>query len=304
MDGFQATSQQTIGRVVSCDGIGLHSGRQVSIRLCPAEPNTGIRFLRRTQTGDLWIDARIGQVSGTTLATSLGRGEKVVHTVEHLLAAASGLRLDNLVVELDAEEIPIMDGSARPFAEALLGAGIVLQAVPRSVFVVTTPFEVCEGAGWISVVPASRLEVHNTVEYDHPVIGRQAFEYIDEGPSTFVETLAGARTFGFLRDVERLKADGLIQGGGLDNAVVVGANGVLNEEGLRWNDEFVRHKTLDLLGDLALLGGMMRGRITAFKAGHALHSKFVAYMAAHPEVWTVRLADCEAAVPDEFLCHP
>ncbi|MBI3607682.1 MAG: UDP-3-O-[3-hydroxymyristoyl] N-acetylglucosamine deacetylase [Nitrospirae bacterium] len=296
MDGFQAASQQTIGRVVSCEGIGLHSGRQVSIRLCPAEPNTGIRFLRRTQTGDVWIDARIGQVSGTTLATSLGRGEKVVHTVEHLLAAASGLRLDNLVVELDADEIPIMDGSARPFADALLGAGIASQAAPRSVFVVTAPFEVRDGAGWISVVPSSRLEVYNTVEYDHPAIGRQVFGYIDDGPSTFVESLAGARTFGFLRDVERLKAAGLIQGGSLDNAVVVGATGVLNEEGLRWDDEFVRHKTLDLLGDLALLGGTMRGRITAFKAGHGLHSKFVAYMTAHPEVWQVQIADCEATI--------
>jgi UDP-3-O-[3-hydroxymyristoyl] N-acetylglucosamine deacetylase len=263
----------------------------------PAEPNTGIRFLRRTPNGNVWIAARIGHVSGTTLATTLGRGEAVVHTVEHLLAALSGLRIDNLIVELDDAEIPIMDGSAQPFAAALGEAGIVPQAAARSVFVITQSFDVYDETGRISAAPAGRLEIHNTVEYDHPAIGRQVFEYIDEGASAFLFTLAGARTFGFLRDVERLKAAGLILGGTLDNAVVVGPEGVLNAEGLRWTDEFVRHKTLDLLGDLALLGGGLRGRLTAYKAGHALHSKFVAYLEAHPEVWTTRLAEVDEPVP-------
>jgi UDP-3-O-[3-hydroxymyristoyl] N-acetylglucosamine deacetylase len=138
----------------------------------------------------------------------------------------------------------------------------------------------------MAAVPAGRLEIHSTVEYDHPAIGRQVFNYRDDGPEVFASTLAGARTFGFLQDVEQLKASGYIQGGSLDNAVVVGTSGVVNREGLRWPDEFVRHKTLDLLGDLALFGGPLRGRITAYKAGHRLHAKFVAHLLAHPEYWT------------------
>ena len=296
MEEYRTGFQHTIRRAVACEGIGLHSGRRVSIRLQPAEPHTGVRFLRRTATGDVWIEARVDRVSGTTLATTLGRGATVVHTVEHLLAAVSGLRIDNLVVELDDEEIPIMDGSARPFVDVLRAAEVVSQAAPRSVFVVTGRFEVRDDTGWIAAEPAPRLEIHNTVEYDHPAVGRQVLEYVDEGPSSFIEQLAGARTFGFLRDVERLKAEGLIHGGSLENAVVVGPHGVINEEGLRWNDEFVRHKTLDLLGDLALLGGGVRGRITAFKAGHALHSKFVAHLATHPGMRTLQLVEVEEPV--------
>lgn len=287
MEGNAGMQQQTIGRMVSCKGIGLHSGAPVSIRFRPAPANSGIRFLRRTDGREAWVAARIGQVSGTTLATTLGRGDEVVHTVEHLLAALSGMRIDNVIIELDGPEIPIMDGSARPFVEVLLEAGLVRQAAVRAVFVLDAPFEVRDDTGWIAAAPASRLEIHNTVEYDHPSVGRQVFEYIDEGPAEFAASLAGARTFGFLDDVERLKASGLIRGGSLENAVVVGPHGVLNAEGLRWSDEFVRHKTLDLLGDLALFGGAVRGRITAYKAGHALHAKFTSYLAAHAELWSL-----------------
>lgn len=288
--------QQTIRRAVCCEGIGLHSGQPVSLWLRPAGPNTGIRFVKRTAGGEVWLDARIDQVSQTRLATSLGQGEVAVHTVEHLLAAVSGMGIDNVVIELNASEIPIMDGSAQPFVEAIADAGVVHQSEPRLVFSVVAPFEVRDGDGWLSVVPADSLEIHNTVEYDHPAIGRQVFEYRDEGPAAFATTLAGARTFGFLHDVERLKALGYIQGGNLNNAVVVGPSGVLNPEGLRWSDEFVRHKTLDLLGDLTLLRGGLRGRLTAYKAGHRLHTLFVSSLLAHRECWvTTRGASEELA---------
>lgn len=287
----QKAHQQTIQREVSCQGIGLHSGAAVSIRVRPAPPYTGIRFLRHTSEGSMWVDARIEQVSATKLATTLGKGESSVHTVEHLMAALSGMGIDNAIIELDAPEIPIMDGSARPFVNALMEAGLVRQAPLRARCVIAAPFEVRDATGWIAALPAPRLEIHNTVEYDHPAVGRQVFEYVDEGPAGFAEVLAGARTFGFLEDVERLKAAGLIRGGSLANAVVVGPRGVLNVEGLRWSDEFVRHKTLDLLGDLALFGGAVQGRIIAYKAGHALHAKFTSHLAQHAHLLTRELGD-------------
>ena len=295
MKGLSETRQQTVRRPVSCEGIGLHSGQPVSLWLRPAPPNSGIKFVKQTRSGPVSLEARIDQVSQTRLATSLGQGDLIVHTVEHLLAAVSGMRIDNLVIELNASEIPIMDGSSQPFVAAIEEAGVVSQRATRSVCAITRPFEVEDGDGWMSAVPAAGLEIHNTVEYDHPAIGRQVFEYRDDGPSVFAATLAGARTFGFAQDVEHLKASGYIQGGSLDNAVVLGPTGVVNREGLRWPDEFVRHKTLDLLGDLTLLGWPLRGRITAYKAGHRLHAKFVAYMTSHPECWTMSHA-AQAAI--------
>lgn len=295
MKGLNEERQQTIRRPVFCAGIGLHSGEPVSLWLRPAAPNSGITFVKQTPAGAISLEARVNQVSQTRLATSLGQGDRVVHTVEHLLAAVSGMRIDNLVVELNASEIPIMDGSSQPFVVAIEEAGVVQQRAPRSICTITRPFEVRDGDGWMAAAPAAGLEIHNTVEYDHPAIGRQVFEYRDDGPSVFAATLAGARTFGFVADVEHLKASGYIQGGSLDNAVVVGPRGVVNREGLRWPDEFVRHKTLDLLGDLTLLGWPLRGRISAHKAGHRLHAKFAAYLTSHPECWTVSQA-AEAAV--------
>ncbi len=287
MKGLSATRQHTIQRPAFCYGIGLHSGQPVSLWLRPAAADSGITFVKHTPSGTLSVQARIEHVSQTRLATSLSQGELVVHTVEHLLAAVSGMGIDNLIIELTGSEVPIMDGSSQPFVTAIAEAGVIPQRAARSVCAITSPFEVREGDGWISAVPAPVLEIHNTVQYDHPAIGRQVFEYREDGPPSFASTLAGARTFGFAENVEQLKASGYIKGGSLDNAVVVGADGVVNPEGLRWPDEFVRHKTLDLLGDLALLGRPLRGRIAAHKAGHRLHAKFVAFLTAHPECWTV-----------------
>jgi UDP-3-O-[3-hydroxymyristoyl] N-acetylglucosamine deacetylase len=300
--GVKENRQQTIRRSVVCEGIGLHSGQPVSVWLRPAPPNSGIKFGKHTPHGMAWVDARVDQVSQTRLATSLGQNGMVVHTVEHLLAATSGMGIDNLIVELTASEVPIMDGSALPFAAAIAEAGVVQQHAERSVCVVTSRFEVRDGDGWIAAAPGAVLEIHNTVEYDHPAIGRQVFEYRDDGPADFAANLAGARTFGFLQDVEQLKASGYIQGGSLTNAVVVGENGVVNPEGLRWPDEFVRHKTLDLLGDLTLFGRPLRAKITANKAGHRLHAQFVSHLAAHPEYWLLSqaaLAGVEELEPAE-----
>jgi len=290
--------QQTIQTPVSCDGIGLHSGHPVSLRLFPAEIDSGIRFRVRTGArGFGEIEARIDLVRETAFATTIGRGSQFVQTVEHLLAAVSGLRIDNLLVELDAPEVPILDGSARPFAELLSRAGVKHQPAPRMAWNVTKSFTVRDETGWIEATPAPRLEVENTVDYDHPAIGRQTFTYTDDGPDSFLEELAGARTFGFVEDIDRLKAAGLIKGGSLDNALVIGPDGVLNPGGFRWSDECVRHKVLDLLGDLSLLGRPLNGRIRAFKAGHTLHAKFVNYLAAHPEVRALQTLQVAEPIP-------
>jgi UDP-3-O-[3-hydroxymyristoyl] N-acetylglucosamine deacetylase len=285
--GLDNMRQHTIQRPVFCEGIGLHSGQPVSLWLRPAPPDSGITFVKHTPAGTISLAARIEQVSETRLATTLGQGELVIHTVEHLLAAVNGMGIDNLMVELTASEIPIMDGSAQPFVAAIASAGIAAQQATRTVCAIMQSVEVRDGDGWIAATPAPGLEIYNTVEYDHPTIGRQAFAYREDGPAAFAATLAGARTFGFADNVEQLKASGYIKGGSLDNAVVVGADGVVNREGLRWPDEFVRHKTLDLLGDLTLFGRPLRGRINAYKAGHRLHVKFVTYLVAHPECLVV-----------------
>ncbi len=260
--------QHTLEGSASCTGIGLHTGKRVTLTLRPAKPDTGIVFVR-TDLGGECVRANIGNVVDTVLATTLGHRGVRVATVEHVLAALRGLGVDNAVVELDGEEVPIMDGSAASFVVLIRSAGIKAQPRKRRVLAVRRTVRVKDGDKIAELRPADHLRISYAIAFDHPVITTQAFDYVD-AHGAFERELSRARTFGFLREVEMLQASGLARGGSLDNAVVVDDVAILNEEGLRYEDEFVRHKVLDAVGDLSLLGYAMRGHLLAHKAGHTI----------------------------------
>lgn len=265
-----AMQQRTIRRQVSLEGIGLHSGKPARITLAPAPPNSGVCF--RAPGEPAPIPAAPENVVSSHYATTVGRNGTRIQTVEHLLAAAAGLGVDNLDVEVDGPEIPAADGSARPFVALLVAAGRTEQPAPRRPIRVPYPIAVGGGARWIRIVPADELRVSYTLDNDHPAIGTQAVTWTPS-ERTFVEEVAPARTYGFLRDLGELRRGGLARGASLENAIGVGKRGVIN--GLRYRDEFVRHKILDLIGDLALLGRPLVGHVIARNAGHALNVELV-----------------------------
>ncbi len=278
--------QRTIQKIVHCSGIGLHSGGPVNLRLVPAPIDTGIVFLRKTAKGPIPVKVDGTKVIGTLLCTTIGENGTKVQTVEHLLAALSGLQITNLIIELDSAELPIMDGSAKPFVDLILKAGLQEQGVPQAVLKITRPVEVTDGEKWIRIRPSWKFSVHCTIRFDHPLLAHQrcSFEPVSED---FVEWIAPARTFGFLEEVEALRNHGLARGGSLENAVVVGPNGVLNKEGLRYADEFVRHKILDILGDLSLLGMPILGEVEAYCPGHQLNTTLVSEILSSTDSWTM-----------------
>lgn len=265
--------QTTLRTPVTLKGVGLHSGQPAVLRILPAPPSYGIRFCRTDLDGLPEIHAHYEQVSNTQLATTLGRGSATVSTVEHLLAALSGLGIDNAMLEVDGPEVPILDGSAGPFCLAILQAGLEAQEKFRPELIIRRKVEVKIDEKWASIEPCDRLEIHGSIDWKHPAIGYQEFSFI-EGETPFGD-LAGARTFGFLKDVEALKRMGLARGGSLDNAVVLDESTILNPGGLRFPDEFARHKVLDALGDLKLAGVALRGRVRLHRAGHDLHSQLL-----------------------------
>ena len=279
--------QQTIAEKVSCTGIGLHSGRLVQLALHPARANAGIVFARTDLPGAPEIPARPGAVSSTQFATTLARDGVSVATVEHLLAAVHALGIDNLRVELDGPEVPVMDGSAASFAWLLREAGFFPQRAPRPVLRIRRPIAVEEGDRRILVEPARALRVSYAVDFEHPAIGRQEFQLDRLDAGLFEREVAGARTFGFLSEVQDLWRAGFARGGSLENAVVLDAEGVVNPGGLRWPDEFVRHKVLDLLGDLALIGLPLLGHVVVERGGHSLHQRLVAAVLDTPEAWRI-----------------
>jgi UDP-3-O-[3-hydroxymyristoyl] N-acetylglucosamine deacetylase len=265
-------NQRTIGKRVSCTGVGLHSGKPATLTFAPAGPDAGISFVRM----DLGIEipARNDMVVDTTLSTSIANGNARVATVEHVVAALAGLGVDNCRVEVDGPEIPILDGSAAPFVYLLQEAGIVTQRAGKKFLVVQAPVEVRDGDKLARLDPAPELSVRFTVDFAHPLISDQTFEFTFSD-RRFAREVAPARTFCFLRDIERMKAAGLAQGGSLDNAIVIDEFSILNPEGLRFSDEFARHKTLDAVGDLALCGMPIIGAFTARKSGHAMNQALV-----------------------------
>jgi len=270
--GFFVDFQLTIGKQVSAEGIGLHSGRPARFTLSPAPADSGIVF-QTSEPHRTLIPATPENVVDSHFATTLGVNGSRVQTVEHLMAAAGALGINNLLVEVEGDEIPALDGSAKPFVALLQDAGRVAQPLPLLPLVITQPIRVGDGSRWLQILPGEELRISYTLDLDHPAVGTQAasFRCSEE---VFLEELASARTYGFLKDVGTMRKNGLARGGSLENAVVVGKRVILNGD-LRFQDEFVRHKILDLIGDLALLGRPVLGHVVARNAGHALNHQLV-----------------------------
>jgi UDP-3-O-[3-hydroxymyristoyl] N-acetylglucosamine deacetylase len=294
-----AFEQRTVSRAVVIEGVGLHSGTKVTLRLLPSAPNTGLAFVRVDLPGRPVINVASELVSDTALATTLGFGVARVATVEHLLAALSGLGIDNLRMEIDGPEVPIMDGSAAPFALRISEAGIRLQGEPKRFLVIKKSVTVTDGDKHATFSPAKRFRIDCTIDFKHPLISDQRFT-LEFNDRSFIREVARARTFGFLRDVDKLRSMGLARGGSLENAVVVDDFSILNPEGLRFPDEFVRHKLLDALGDVALLGRPVIGALTVYKTGHALNQKLVAKVLSDPSNYELVPASPGAVVSHEL----
>lgn len=276
--------QTTIARPVTITGIGLHSGNQITMHLRPAEAGCGIIFHRREGERVVGIEALSANVVDTRLATVLGKDGLTVSTVEHLLGALSALGIDNLNIDIDGPEIPVMDGSAGPFVTKLLAAGVRKLARSRKYLVVDKPVWVNDGDKSVRIEPSRFFRVSCTIAFAHPSIGQQS-RSVKVTPETFCHDIASARTFGFLHEVEYLKSQGLARGGSLDNAVVLSQERVLNSEGLRHPDEFVRHKILDSIGDASLVGYPILGHIKAHKPGHDLNHRLAEALLARTDAW-------------------
>jgi UDP-3-O-[3-hydroxymyristoyl] N-acetylglucosamine deacetylase len=293
--------QCTIAEKISCTGIGLHSGAPVQLTLHPARRDSGVVFVRNDGAQTVEIPARADQVGSTQLATTLGTGALTVGTVEHLLAAIYGLGIDNIRVELDGPEVPIMDGSAASFVFLIRAAGIFQQRGPRRVLRVKRAVEVRDGDRVARVEPARSLRISYAIDFQHPAIGRQSLSNFELRDGSFERELCRARTFGFLHEVQALWRAGLGRGGSLDNTIVLDERRVLNPEGLRMPDEFVRHKALDLLGDFALLGMPFQGHFHVVRGGHALHQKLMDALLHTPGAAEVVTLGREASFPMEHL---
>lgn len=285
--------QQTLAVPVRLQGVGLHSGAQTELLLRPAPANSGIVFRRVDLSPALDIPARAEWVGDTALSSTLVRDGCRVATVEHLMAALAGLAVDNVLIELDGPEVPIMDGSAEPFVQAILAAGLAQQSAVRRYIRVLRPLTISEGDRRVTLSPDPRgFSLDFAIDFAHPVLrssGERLQFRLDE--QSFAQTLGAARTFGFLRDIEQLHAQGLALGGGLHNAVVMDEQQVLNPEGLRYADEFVRHKTLDAIGDLYLLGNPLLAHLSASKSGHALNNRLARALLAQPDAWEYATLD-------------
>lgn len=289
--------QTTLGSPVEAKGIGLHTAVPVQVRLNPAPPDTGYVFLR-TDLGGFEIPATVESVAHCSYATTLMRTGVMLSTVEHLLSALRGCGIDNAYIEVDNLEIPIMDGSAEAFAEMIENAGTVEQPAARRALLVREKVGVSSGDRTISIEPANVFEVDCTIDFRHPLIGIQHRSLIIDNGS-FARDIASARTFGFIEDVEALRRANLIRGGSLDNAIVLTKHGMLNETGLRFSDEFVRHKILDIIGDLALLGMTILGRVRAERSGHLLHASLMSSLLRNRAAWEI--VDLPATVHSEAL---
>ncbi|HEY7449851.1 MAG TPA: UDP-3-O-acyl-N-acetylglucosamine deacetylase [Vicinamibacterales bacterium] len=293
-------TQRTLRRPVSCTGIGLHSGNKVSLSLKPAPSDFGIRF-RRSDLGGLEIPATVDNLASIQYATGLACGEGSVETVEHLLAALVSLGVDNVVVELNHPEVPIMDGSASPFVYLIHEAGIKTLATPRRFLKVVRPIALSSGDKRIALYPSDHFKVTYSISFDHPLLRHQS-RTLAITEDSFIEEIASARTFGFLKEVEMLRRHGLALGGSLDNAIVLGETSVLNA--LRFDDEFVRHKILDVLGDLALVGYPIIGHLVAHRGGHALHTSFAARILEEADAWRLVEGQVDPAIAGRPVMLP
>ena len=275
-------AQRTLRRHISCVGIGLHSGNKVNLTLKPAPADFGIRF-RRADLGGHEIAATVQHLGGIQLATGLARNEVSVETVEHLLAALTSTGIDNVLVELNSPEVRIMDGSAAPFIYLIHEAGVKRLQARRKYLKIVRPIAISRGDKRIALYPSDHFKVTYSVSYDHPLLRHQS-RTIRVTEHSFIEEIAPARTFTFLKDVEMMRQNGLALGGSLENAIVLGETGILNNA-LRFEDEFVRHKILDAIGDLALVGYPVIGHLVAHRAGHALHTEFATKVLEAAHAW-------------------
>jgi len=297
--------QRTLKSLTRAVGVGLHSGQRVEITLRPAQPDTGIVFRRVDLPQPVDIPVSAMAVSDTRLASTLGRDGAKVHTVEHLMSACAGLGVDNLYVDITAEEVPILDGSAASFVFLLQSAGIALQNAPRRFIRINKPIEVREGQGpnekWARLDPYHGYKLNFEIEFDHPAVDStgQRVEF-DMSVHNYSRDIARARTFGFTRDVEMMRANGLALGGGLDNAIVMDDYKVLNAGGLRYDDEFVKHKILDAMGDLYILGKPLLAAYSAFRSGHALNNKLLRELLNRSDAWETVTFDNEKLAPKGF----
>jgi UDP-3-O-[3-hydroxymyristoyl] N-acetylglucosamine deacetylase len=278
--------QYTTQRAVSCCGVGLHTGRTVNLTINPAPVNTGIQFLRSDLVGKPVIPARVERVVDTTLATTIGEGQNRISTTEHLLAALRGFGIDNAIIDLDSHEVPIMDGSAGPFCRLLKTAGLHRQQVLRKILRITRPINHVRGNKSIRIEPYDGYKVSARIQFDDDLISEQCYS-VEVTPEHFIKEIASARTFGFVEQVEQLWQNGLALGGTLDNVIAIHWNrrSILNENGLRFDDEFIRHKVLDVIGDMALLGSPLMGHVIADRSGHGLHLDFMKAVIDNPHCW-------------------
>ena len=279
--------QRTIKREIKCRNIGLHTGRKVGMAIRPAGEDEGIVFVRKDLPGEPRIKAEVGSVCDTTLATTIGNNGATVSTVEHLMSAFSGMGVDNAVVELDSFEVPIMDGSSQPFVHMLKDVGTRIQSKCKKILVITEPVSVYGDHGSSATfLPAPEFKITYTIDFSHPVIGKQEY-HIHFSDVAYEQEIASARTFGFLKDLEYFQAVGLALGGSLHNAVVLDDTQVINKGGLRSADEFVRHKILDAIGDLSLLGMPIIGHFVAHKSGHRLNHLLLKELVARKDCWRI-----------------
>ncbi len=294
--------QRTLKNTIRATGVGLHTGARVQLALHPAQVDSGIRFRRVDLTPNVVIPARAEQVGDTRLSTTLEFGGARVSTVEHLLSALAGLGIDNALIDVDAPEVPIMDGSAGPFVFLIQSAGICEQDAPKSFLRVLRPIEIRETGRWVRLEPYEGFRVGFEIEFSHPAFdGKPAQAEVDFSSTAFLREISRARTFGFMHEIEALRAQGLVLGGSVKNAVVVDEARILNEDGLRYRDEFVKHKVLDAIGDLYLLGCSLIGAFSGFKSGHALNNKLLRALLADRANYEIVSFDSAQELPISYI---
>jgi len=294
--------QRTLKNTIRATGVGLHTGDKVYLTLHPSEANTGIRFRRVDLETPVMIAARPENVGETKLSTTLMLDDVKVSTVEHLLSALAGLGIDNAIIDVSAPEVPIMDGSAGPFVFLLQSAGVVEQDAPKRYIRIKRSIRVEDGDKWAAFEPFDGFKVTFTIDFEHPAFSEHLKTAVmDFSSTTFVKEVSRARTFGFMRDIEFLRENNLALGGSLDNAIVVDDDKVLNEDGLRYADEFVKHKILDAIGDLYLLGHSLIGEYQGFKSGHALNNKLLLTLLEQKDAWEMVSFENAEDAPISFM---
>ncbi len=294
--------QRTLNNVIRATGVGLHTGEKVYLTLRPAPINTGIVFRRVDLDPVVELSATPDRVGDTRLSTSLKEGDVSVSTIEHLMSALAGLGIDNIYVELTSPEVPIMDGSAAPFVFLLQSAGVAEQEAPKKFIRVKKPIKIEDGDKWALLEPFEGFKVSFSINFDHPIFAKSPQQAtFDLSTTSFVKEVSRARTFGFMHEVEALREAGLALGGSHDNAIVMDSYTILNDDGLRYEDEFVKHKILDAIGDLYLLGHQLIGEFSAHKSGHALNNQLLRALIDQEDAWEMVSYDDPAQAPISFM---